>query len=143
MGTPTQEVLTLLPQKPPFLFVDKVVEFLDDKIMTSYQVTGQENFFLGHFPGNPIMPGVILQEACFQTGALLMQKRGGASGLGVVVRVDQVKFKNFVKPGDELVIEVKLDEQLKNAFYMTGKIRVNGDIVMSCKFTGMSVEETK
>ncbi|NCN95593.1 MAG: beta-hydroxyacyl-ACP dehydratase, partial [Bdellovibrionales bacterium] len=76
MGTPTQEVLTLLPQKPPFLFVDKVVEFLDDKIMTSYQVTGQENFFLGHFPGNPIMPGVILQEACFQTGALLMQKRG-------------------------------------------------------------------
>lgn len=72
-----------------------------------------------------------------------MQKRGGALGLGVVVRVDQVKFKNFVKPGDELVIEVKLDEQLKNAFYMTGKIRVNGDIVMSCKFTGMSVEETK
>lgn len=143
MSKHSTEVLELLPQKPPFLFVDKVIEYNPEKIIASYQVTGQEFFFAGHFPGNPIMPGVILEEACFQAGSLLMSKRGGATGLGVVVRVDQVKFKNFVKPGDELIIEAKLDEVLKNAFYMTGKIRVDNEVVMSCKFTGMSIEENK
>ena len=104
-------------------------------------MTGEEDFFKGHFPGNPIMPGVILQEAAFQSGALLMSflSEGDEEGLGVVSRVQDVKFKNFVKPGDLLEMEVTLDEQMANAFYMSGKTRVAGKIVMAIKFTGTLV----
>ena len=135
------DVKDLIPQRDPFLFVNKVVEKDSDSITTSYKVTGEEDFFKGHFPGNPIMPGVILQEAAFQSGALLMSflSEGDEEGLGVVSRVQDVKFKNFVKPGDLLEMEVTLDEQMANAFYMSGKTRVAGKIVMAIKFTGTLV----
>ena len=141
MGAPSELVLQRLPQKDPFLFVDDLVDQSENKIVTRYQVTGEESFFKGHFPGNPIMPGVILQEAAFQSGALLMSFLSDSKGLGVVSRVSDVKFKNFVKPGDLLEIEVQLDENLANAFYMSAKTRVNGKIVMSIKFTGTLVNQ--
>lgn len=139
MGKPSAEVLERLPQKPPFLFVDECLERTDKTIKTVYQVTGEEDFFKGHFPGNPIMPGVLLQEATFQSGALLMTHLEPDAKLGVVSRVQDVKFKNFVKPGDLLEIEVSLDEQLANAFYMKAKMRVAGKVVMAISFTGTSL----
>ena len=142
-GKTSPLVLERLPQKDPFLFVDDMVEREEKRIVTKYQVTGEEYFFAGHFPGNPIVPGVILQEASFQSGALLMSflssELGVEEGLGVVSRVQDVKFKNFVKPGDLLEMEVTLDEQMANAFYMSGKIRVKGKVVMAIKFTGTLV----
>ncbi len=141
MGTPSQLILERLPQKDPFLFVDELVDQTEKSIMTSFQVTGKEDFFKGHFPGNPIMPGVLLQEAAFQSGALLMSFLNEGTGLGVVSRVQEVKFKNFVKPGDLLEMEVNLDDNLANAFYMSAKSRVNGKIVMSIKFTGTLVNQ--
>jgi 3-hydroxyacyl-[acyl-carrier-protein] dehydratase len=139
MGVPSKEVLERLPQKSPFLFVDECVEKSDTKIMTKFQVTGDEDFFKGHFPGNPIMPGVLLQEAAFQSGALLMTYIKPESELGVVSRVQDVKFKNFVKPGDLLEMEISLEDQLENAFYMKGRTRVNGKVVMAISFTGTSL----
>ena len=90
------------------------------------------------------MPGVLLQEAMFQSGALLMSyinenNNDESATLGVVSRVSDVKFKNFVVPGNLLEMEVSLDEQMANAFYMSGRMRVDGKIVMVIKFTGSSV----
>lgn len=131
-------ITDLIPQRPPFLFVDKVVGRSENKILTSYKVTGEEDFFKGHFPGNPIMPGVLLQEALFQSGAALMSGMAGA-GLGVVTRVQNAKFKNMVRPGDELMMEVELTESLANAHYMKGTTKVNGKTVLVIEFTVASV----
>lgn len=143
MGKPSDLILKRLPQKDPFLFVDEMIDREEKRIITQYQVTGEESFFQGHFPGNPIMPGVILQEAAFQSGALLMsfisEEEKREEGLGVVSRVGDVKFKNFVRPGDLLEMEITLDESLNNAFYMSGKTRVKGKVVMAIKFTGTLV----
>lgn len=131
-------ITDLIPQRAPFLFVDKVLERSDKSIMTSFKVTGSEDFFKGHFPGNPIMPGVLLQEAVFQTGAALMAGMSGA-GLGVVTRVQNAKFKNMVKPGDELIMEVELLESLANAHYMKGTTKVSGKTVLVLEFTVASI----
>lgn len=140
MGKFSDEVLELLPQKPPFLFVDRVIEREARRIKTSLSLTGDEDFFKGHFPGNPIMPGVLLQEAAFQSGALLMASLSG-KGLGVVTKVSSAKFKNFVKPGDELVMEISLVDQVSNAYYMKGRSFVSGKVVMAIEFSCALIEE--
>lgn len=131
-------ITDLIPQRPPFLFVDKILERSESAIKTSLKLTGEEEFFKGHFPGNPIMPGVLLQEALFQSGAALMSGIAG-SGLGVVTRVQNAKFKNMVRPLDELIMDVELVESLSNAHYMKGTTRVNGKTVLILEFTVASV----
>lgn len=135
-------VIDLIPQREPFLFVDKVVEYQGKKIVTSFLCREDLPVFAGHFPGNPIMPGVLLQEALFQTGACLMgmmNRENNTSGLGVVTKVSNARFKSMVKPNDELVMEVELTENLANAYYFTGKTKVNNKVVLSLEFTCASV----
>ncbi len=132
------DILDLIPQRPPFLFVDKIIDRLENKITTTLKLTGNEDFFKGHFPGNPIMPGVLLQEALFQSGAALMAGRAGG-GLGVVTRVQNAKFKNMVRPGDELVMDVELTESISNAHYMKGTTKVDGKTVLVIEFAVASV----
>lgn len=123
------EILERIPQKEPFLFIEEIIDRTEDKIITSLQLTGEEDFFKGHFPGQPIMPGVLLCEACFQTGALLMSYKfeEGLNGkTAVVSRVGSAKFKQMVKPGDKINMEVNLDEQIENAAFMKGKVTVEG-----------------
>jgi len=133
------EITDLIPQRSPFLFVDKIVERNDKTIHTQYLVKGKEDFFQGHFPGNPIMPGVILQEAIFQSGAALMSQLSSGAGLGVVTRVQNAKFKSMVKPGDLLEMEVELVESLSNAHYMKGVTKVSGKTVLIIEFAVASI----
>jgi 3-hydroxyacyl-[acyl-carrier-protein] dehydratase len=130
-----EEIFTIIPQRPPFLFVDKIVSRDDRSVTTQRTLRKEEYFFQGHFPGNPIMPGVLLCEACFQTGAILM---GGMkpSGLGVVTRIKDAKFKNFARPGDVLTITVSLDDRLENAYYMSGTIWVDEKLILKIIFQG-------
>jgi 3-hydroxyacyl-[acyl-carrier-protein] dehydratase len=133
------DIKSLIPQREPFLFVDKVLECDAKKISTSLFLSGNEDFFKGHFPGNPIMPGVLLQEALFQSGAAFMAINSAARGLGVVTRVQNAKFKNMVKPGDNLIMEVELVDQVANASYMKGNIKVNGKSVLAMEFAVASI----
>lgn len=128
-----------IPQREPFLFIDEILDMSENSIVTKKNVLGTEDFFKGHFPGNPIMPGVLLQEALFQSAAaMLSQKSGG--GTGVVTRVQNAKFKNMVVPGDELLMEVQLIESLSNAHFCKGKSTVNGKTVLVMEFAVANVE---
>ncbi len=130
----TSEILERLPQRPPFLFIDRVVEVGETTVWAQKELTGEEDFFKGHFPGNPIMPGVLLQEAAFQAGAFLM---GGQSGgkVGVVTRVDKVKFRGLVRPGEMLDIKVEKTDALSNAVFFKGKLFVKDKCVLSLEFS--------
>lgn len=131
-------ITDLIPQRAPFLFVDKIINRSEAKISTTLTLTGKEDFFKGHFPGNPIMPGVLLQEAIFQTGAALMASKVGG-GLGVVTRVQNAKFKNMARPGDLLEMEVELVDSLANAYFMKGITKVAGKTILSIEFAVASV----
>ena len=129
-----QEILSRIPQRPPFLFVDKIIGQDAKSIHTQRYLTGDEDFFKGHFPGNPIMPGVLLQEAAFQTGALLLSS-GGQKGVGLVTRVEDVKFRDLVRPGDLLDIYVDHVDTLGPAYFFRAKIKVKDKTVASLSFS--------
>ncbi len=131
-------ITQLIPQRPPFLFVDKIIDRSEKSIKTTLKITGDEDFFKGHFPGNPVMPGVLLQEALFQSGAALMAGREGG-GLGVVTRVQNAKFKNMVRPGDLLEMEVELTDSISNAHFMKGTTKVLGKTVLVIEFAVASI----
>lgn len=131
---------TLIPQRKPFLFVDRVLSFNGESIQTEFLMHEGLDFFQGHFPGNPIVPGVILQEALFQTGAAFMAlKNKEGNGLGVVTRVQNAKFKNMVRPNELIEMSVELTESVSNASYMKGTTKVAGKTVLVIEFAVASI----
>ena len=138
--------LDYMPQREPFLFVDRVVAVTDSIIQTEKQIKVDEPFFAGHFPGRPIMPGVLICEAVFQSSSILMSKRAGAPSndakIPLITRISNVKLKRVVFPGDIMEVEVKLKEILGQAAYMSGKVKVGGKTALTVEFTAMLVAET-
>ena len=131
-----KDVLSSIPHRPPFLFVDKIVELTDNSIKTTKEITPAESFFEGHYPGNPIMPGVLICESIFQTGAVLLSNiiTDISEGTPVLTRINNGKFKNIVRPGSTLEIEVEIVERVSNAFFMKGKASVEGKLAVSVEF---------
>ena len=141
-----EDFLDYMPQREPFLFVDRVVEVTDSSIQTEKQIKVDEPFFAGHFPGRPIMPGVLICEAVFQSSSILMSKRAVPPSddgrIPLITRIANVKLKRVVLPGDLMEVEVKLKEILGQATYMSGKVKVVGKTVLTVEFTAMLVTET-
>jgi 3-hydroxyacyl-[acyl-carrier-protein] dehydratase len=138
-----ETILNNIPQREPFLFIENIVERSENSITTSKKLTGEEDFFRGHFPGRPVFPGVLMCEAVFQTGALLMALRGEAAGnskTALVTRIQSTKFKNMAKPGDLLLITVDFVEMLANAAFMKGKITSAGKTIMTIEFAATLIE---
>ncbi len=137
------EFLKYLPHRPPFLFVDELVEGTEDRVHTRLEARPEEPFFQGHFPGKPIMPGVLICESIFQAGAILMGRRAeaGAGRVPVVTRINQVKLKRAVRPGERMDIEVRLKEIVGPAYILAGKASVAEKTVLTLEFSALMVED--
>jgi len=130
--------VSAIPHRPPFLFVDEVVELGDKRIVTTKRADPEAEFFRGHYPGDPIMPGVLICECCFQAGALLIaHMRDGldpSDGTPVLTRIQDARFKRVVRPGDVLQVEVTVDDVLDDAYFMTGRVTVEGKAAVRVTF---------
>jgi len=144
-----EDINKYIPHRPPFLLIDKII-FLDDthiKAAASPSM-GKELFsqvFSGHYPGNPITPGVLLCEMVFQAGAVLLSSRLGSNvdkGTPVLVRIRDARFKQSVRPDDKLEVEAEFTEQVSNAVYMKGSVRCNGKIAVRVEFTCALLSDT-
>ncbi|MGA1825111.1 MAG: 3-hydroxyacyl-ACP dehydratase FabZ [bacterium] len=136
------EIYDAIPHRPPFLFVDKILYIEEEKIKTIKYVKKDEFFFKGHYPGYPIMPGVLICEAIYQTGALLLSKLFKKKGmLPVLTQIKKVKFKRRVVPDEVLEIEVFLLDRINKAYYLKGKASVSGKLVAYTEFVGTMITE--
>jgi 3-hydroxyacyl-[acyl-carrier-protein] dehydratase len=127
----------ILPHRFPFLLVDRVDSADGDTIVARKMVTINEPFFAGHFPGNPIMPGVLILEALAQTGALLAAPQVNFDPTRQVIffmAMDKVKFRKPVVPGDMLVLEVVSLRKGSVIWKMRGVAKVDGDVVAEAEF---------
>ena len=132
-------ILHLLPHRYPFLLVDRVVELDPHKrIRALKNVTFNEPYFQGHFPGRPVMPGVLVIEAMAQAGGLLTQLSLPRDAIGegklfYLVKVDNARFNRMVVPGDQLDIEVVLKRNIRNMALYECSARVDGKVVASAE----------
>ena len=130
------EIMKRIPHRYPFLLVDRILEMNKEEqsIKGKKNVTMNEEFFNGHFPGHPIMPGVLIVEGMAQgLGVLVME--GVEGKVPYFAAIDNTKFKNPVRPGDTLIYDVKVDKIKRNFVKATGKAYVDDVVVAEASFT--------
>lgn len=132
----------ILPHRYPFLMVDRVIELEPRKRAVGIKnVTINEQFFMGHFPGQPVMPGVLQIEAMAQlAGALLMQELEGNDKLPFLMSIDKVKFRKAVIPGDQLVLEAEATKLGNNRGEVRTCAKVDGKVVAEAQIRFMLVD---
>jgi len=129
------EILASIPHRPPMLLIDEIVERGEGYLVCKKTFASEEFFFQGHYPGQPIVPGVILCEAAMQTGAVLLSKLVSTDGgIPVAARLNDVKFKKMLRPGDSILIESRLTERVRDAFFLAGKITHEGKVAVTLNF---------
>ena len=140
-----EQILGLLPHRYPFLLIDRVLEASDDRVLALKNVTFNEPYFQGHFPGAPVMPGVLQIEAMAQAGGILALRSVAfdpKTHVMLFMAIDAVKFRKAVVPGDQLIIEV-VPLRKGKIFKMKGEIRVDGNVVSSAEFLAGLADKTK
>ncbi len=132
------EIRKLLPHRYPFLLVDRILD-IDPKVKATglKNVTFNEPFFHGHFPDNPIMPGVLIVEAMAQVSGILAFKSGAEGNAVYFMSIEKAKFRKPVVPGDQLRLEVSILQQRNKVWKFSGQAFVNDKVVAEAEFTAM------
>jgi 3-hydroxyacyl-[acyl-carrier-protein] dehydratase len=144
-----ERILAAIPHRPPFLLVDEIIEESDAKIVGVKRFTGGEDFFKGHYPEFPLVPGVLLCEAAMQCGAVLLSRfvTGENKKVPVATRMNDIRFKRMVRPGETIRIEVELVERLADAFFLKAKVTVEKQVAVrfefACTLAEPMAEKTK
>jgi 3-hydroxyacyl-[acyl-carrier-protein] dehydratase len=139
-----EKILQAIPHRKPMLLLDEIVDRGADYIICRKTFHEDEFFFQGHFPGRPVAPGVILCESAMQAGAVLLSALAPQqTGLPVATRLNDVKFKRMVRPGETIQLEVRLHERLADAFFLGAKITCGGKLAARLEFAcAMAAIET-
>ena len=129
-----EQILAAIPHRPPMLLLDEIVEWEPEHIVCQKTFQAEEWFFQGHYPDFPLVPGVILCEAAMQAGAVLLSKHVSGDGVPVAGRLNDVKFKRMVRPGDTVQLDVTLDERMGDAFFLSAKVTSGGKPAVTLSF---------
>ena len=138
----SEEILAAIPHRPPFLLVDEIVERDERHIVCRKTFSEDEYFYAGHYPDFPITPGVLLCEAAMQAGAVLLAPlvagdENDSDSVPVATRMNDVRFKRMVRPGETITMEVELNERAGKAFYLSAKVTVDGQVAVRLQFVCM------
>ncbi|MFP4352812.1 MAG: 3-hydroxyacyl-ACP dehydratase FabZ family protein [Puniceicoccaceae bacterium] len=127
-----EDIERRIPHRPPFLFIDRIVEIGPERIVAERAIRAEEPHFAGHYPGNPIMPGVLVCEAAFQAAAVLLVERLAASGAAtegrtpVLSRITDARFRTMIRPGDTIRIRVTHRETLSKFEFLDAVVEKDG-----------------
>ena len=137
-----EQILAAIPHRPPFLWIDEVLQIDEKSIRAQTFLSPDLPVFQGHFPNYPIFPGVLQCEAALQAGAILISQIEAVppGDVPVATRINNVKFRRMVRPGETIQIEVELNENLANAYYMTGKVTCGGAVTTRLDFACASAK---
>lgn len=135
------DIKAAIPHREPFLLLDEIFEISEDVVRAGYTIRPDDDLwsriYAGHYPGSPVTPGVMLCEMIFQAAAVLVHelgKTGPLAGVPVVTRIQGVKFRNMVFPGDQVKIRAQLVERMANAFFMKGSVLKGGKAAVQAEF---------
>lgn len=136
------EIMDILPHRYPMLLVDKIIELEPNvKALGIKNITLNEPYFQGHFPGNPIMPGVLIVEALAQVGGILASRSGAKGKTVYFLSIDKAKFRKPVVPGDQLILDVRVLHVRGNVWRCLGNAIVEDKPVAEAEFTAMVMDK--
>jgi beta-hydroxyacyl-ACP dehydratase FabZ len=137
-----EEIMANLPHRYPFLLVDRILEQHPDRVVGLKNVTINEPFFQGHFPGRPIMPGVLILEAMAQVGGcmLLGDVEDHANKLVYFIGIDRARFRKPIVPGDQIIFELKVVHRRSTTCKLWGEARVDGAVCAEAELTSIMVD---
>lgn len=130
-----EQIKAAIPHREPMLLIDEIIERGSGHIVCQKRFNGDEFFFQGHYPDQPIVPGVVLCECAMQAGAVLLAEHlDQQRGVPVATRLQDVKFKKTVHPGDVIQLSVTLKERLADAFFLAAQVRCQGKLAARLDF---------